>query len=47
MSSAFLSLPVVSPELELLKLRMDEAELISDLPANIYSDLTSLPENLP
>lgn len=39
--------PLLAPDLELMKLRMDEAELIDGLQFNAYADLTNLPENMP
>lgn len=46
-SNYWSEMPVLAPDLELLKLRMDEAELISGLSGGIYSELVNIPDNLP
>lgn len=47
-STRFDQLPILAPDLELMKLRMDEAELISGLTAGVYADLANIPpERLP
>jgi hypothetical protein len=46
-SSYWKERPLLIPELELMRLRMDEAELVSGLSAGVYSDLVSVPDNLP
>ncbi|KAL4429483.1 hypothetical protein ABPG74_001328 [Tetrahymena malaccensis] len=47
-STRFDEFEILDPDLELLKLRMDEAELISGLTAGVYADLVNVPpEKIP